>query len=142
VRRKRASSIRRTKYRKRNQWRIIKSRRHRRGGFGSARQAFTRRFIQGATQTGKQLTSELGKDIAGKLTKSALQDDNDGSLGERTQRIVKRAFNVPSPKPITPKSIVPKQIGQLSSFTKLATPPKLSGLAPLTKGISALKSFR
>lgn len=75
-----------------------KKRSYRKGGLGAARQAFTRRFIQGATQTGKQVVSEVGKDIAGRLTKSTLQDENEGTITDKTSRIVKRAFNVPPPK--------------------------------------------
>ena len=116
-----------------------KKRSYRKGGLGSARQAFTRRFIQGATQTGKHLVSEVSKDIAGRLTKATLQDENEGTVPEKTNRIVKRAFNVPSPKLSTPKISTPKL-----STPKLAAmkPQVLTPTGPTLKTLSRLKTMR
>lgn len=116
-----------------------KKRSYRKGGLGSARQAFTRRFIQGATQTGKQLVSEVSKDVAGRLTKSTLQDENEGTIVDKANRIVKRAFNVPPPKLSTPKLSTPKL-----STPKLTTikPSVLTPTEPTLKNLGKLRTMR
>jgi len=113
--------------------------RYRKGGFGSARQAFTRRFVQGATQTGKQIISEVGKDIAGRVTKSTLQDENEGTVSERADRIVKRAFNVPRDKPTTPKLTTPKLTTMKQSTLKT---PLVVPFQPIAKDFGKIRAMR
>jgi len=111
---------RKTQLLRRNNRKMLRRKTYRKGGFGSARQAFTRRFIQNASQTGKKLGSEIGKDIAGRLTKAALQDENSGDMTEKTKRIVKKAFNVPTPVQMSLKaspSLLPSKT--LTSLRKL-----------------------
>lgn len=117
----------RTRHIKRRNRKTLRRRTYRKGGLGSARQAFTQRFIQTATQTGKKLGSELGKEIAGKLTKATLQDENSGDLVEKSKRIVKKAFNVRTP-------------AQLA----VNTPPRIPTTTPFmpTANISSLRKLR
>jgi len=126
---KRSRNTIKNKYRK-----TSNKRKFRKGGLGAARQAFRSRFVQGAAQTGKQIVSEVSKDVAGRLTKSTLQDENEGTVSQRTQRIIKRAFNVPPSKVRTPKISTPK-----------LTVPKTSLISPpdqISKSTSKFKLMR
>ena len=118
----------------RNYRKQSKKRRSRKGGLGSARQAFTRRLVQGAAQTGKQIVSEVSKDIAGRLTKSAFQDENEGTIAEKSKRIVKRAFNVPPPKLRTP--------GMNTARLDFPKTPLVVPIETMSKNVNRLKAMR
>lgn len=111
-----------------------KKRRSRKGGLGAARRAFTKRFVQGAAQTGKQIASEVSKDVAGRLTKSAIQDENEGTISDKSKRIIKRAFNVQPTKFRTP--------GTHTTRLDFPKTPLVLPIEAMSKNVNQLKAMR